>query len=109
MQIGVQSLNKEESEVMEKSDVKSFSINDFLKQNIKLEKPVHLTIDMDVFDPSCVETGLPEGMLKPQEVFAVLEKIDCDSLDITEIADSKLPSKTGFLAAEIIKKILARK
>ena len=74
-----------------------------------LERPIHLTVDIDVFDPSYVETGLPEGRLKPEDVFAMLERIDCDSMDITEIADNSLPSKTGFLAADIIKLILSKK
>jgi len=109
IQIGVQSWNKEELEIKEKFGVKSFGINEFLKADTKFEKPIHLTIDIDVFDPSYVETGLPEGSAKPEEMLAILEKIDCDSLDIVEIADNKLPSKTGFLAAKLIKKILSKK
>ena len=105
IQIGVQSLNKEELEV---KNVERFSIEEFLKAKPKLEKPVHLTIDVDVFDPSYVETGLPEGKLKPEKVLALIDKIDCDSLDIVEIADNKLPSKTGFLVAQIIKKVLSK-
>jgi agmatinase len=109
IQIGVITMNKEEKALIKKGDIKSFSVNEFLKKNIKLEKPVHLTIDVDVFDPSYVETGLPEGRLKPEEVFSLLEKIDCNSMDIVEIADDRLPSKSGFLAAEIIKRVLAKK
>ena len=107
IQIGVQSWNKEEIEI--KENIESLSINDFLKANIKLENPIHLTIDIDVFDPSYVETGLPEGSAKPGEILAVLEKINCDSLDIVEIADDKLPSKTGFLAAKLIKNVLSKR
>lgn len=106
IQIGVQSLSKEELGV---NNIERFTIDEFLNASPKLEKPVHLTIDVDVFDPSYVETGLPEGRLKPEAVFSLIEKIDCDSLDIVEIADNKLPSKTGFLAAHIIKKILEKK
>jgi agmatinase len=110
IQIGVQSWSKEELEFIKgNSSIQSLDINSFLKQNIKLEKPVHLTIDIDVFDPSYVETGLPEGIAKPEEILAVMEKIDCNSLDIVEIADDKLPSKTGFLAAKLIKKVLSKK
>jgi arginase family enzyme len=109
IQVGVQSTNKEELEVIEEKKIECFSIDDFLKGEIKMEKPVHLTIDVDVFDPSYVETGLPEGSAKPEEIFAVLKKIDCDSLDIVEIADDRLPSKTGFLAAKLIKAVLAKR
>ena len=41
-------------------------------------------------------------------ILKIIEKIPCSSLDITEIADDKLPSKSGFLAAEIIKRVLAK-
>ncbi|MCD6215537.1 MAG: arginase family protein [Candidatus Aenigmarchaeota archaeon] len=78
----------------------------------KLEGPVHLTIDMDVFDPSYVRTGLPEpGGLKPKEVFGLIDKIfdyKVKSMDIVEIADHSLPSKTGFLAAQLIKRALSK-
>ena len=111
IQIGVQSLSKDEKKFIEDNhNIQSFALNQFLKKkNIKLEKPVHLTIDVDVFDPSYVETGLPEGTAKPEEILKIIEKIPCSSLDITEIADDKLPSKSGFLAAEIIKRVLAKK
>ena len=110
IQIGVQSWSKDELEFIKaNASVESFTVDDFLKRKIKLEKPIHLTIDIDVFDPAYVETGLPEGSAKPEEVFALLEKIDCDSLDIVEIADDKLPSKTGFLAAKLIKKVLSKR
>jgi arginase family enzyme len=108
IQVGVQSWSKEEVNTVKKRHIKSLSISDFLKKKIKMKKPVHLTIDMDVFDPSYVETGLPEGSAKPEEIIKVLEKINCSSLDIVEIAGNELPSKTGFLAAKLIKNVLKR-
>jgi len=108
IQVGVNSLNREEYEYSKQSEnVKNVSIGEL--KGMKFEGPVHLTIDIDVLDASYVETGLPEGKMKLDELFDALKNIDCDSMDIVEIADDKLPSKTGFIAADIIKTILAKK
>jgi len=109
IQIGVTSLNKEELPDKNKN-ITLMSIKEFLKDTPEIEEPVHLTVDIDVFDPSYVVTGLPEGKAKPKKIWkvidAILEKTKISSMDIVEIADDKLPSKTGFLAAEIISRIL---
>lgn len=102
IQIGSRSLNKEEREYKSENNIEDKLEN--------LEKPIHLTIDMDVFDPAYVKTGLPEpNGLTPENVFEILKKIDPDSMDVTEIADNSLPSKTGFLASKCILKILENK
>lgn len=111
VQIGVRSLNIEEDEFIAKSkNIRMFTLKEFLETKHRLEKPVHLTIDMDVFDPAYVVTGLPEPEgLKPKDVFDVLEKIPkLRSVDITEIGDNSLPSKTGFLAGHLIKRVLEK-
>lgn len=110
IQIGVRTWNREESDFVRKSkNVSALSVEEFMKSKIKIERPVHLSIDVDVFSPAFVETGLPEGSMTPEQAFRIIDKVRCDSLDITEIADNKLPSKTGFLAAEIIKRVLAKR
>ncbi|MFH0832628.1 MAG: arginase family protein [Candidatus Aenigmatarchaeota archaeon] len=109
VQIGVTTHNKEELEFIKKSRIQNFTPEQFMKSKLTFQRPVHLTIDVDVFSPQYVETGLPEGAMTPKEIFKILGKISCDSLDIVEIADNRLPSKSGFLAAEIIKRVLARR
>jgi arginase family enzyme len=110
IQIGVKTWNKEENDFVKGSkNVTPLTMEEFMKKKITMERPVHLTIDIDVFDSCYVETGLPEGRATPEEIFKLLEKISPDSMDITEISDDRLPSKTGFLAAEIIKRILSKK
>ncbi len=110
IQIGVRTWNREESDFVKKNkNISSFTAEEFMKSIIKIERPVHLSIDVDVFSPAFVETGLPEGNMTPEQAFKIIKKIDCDSMDITEISDNKLPSKTGFLAAEMIKKVLAKR
>lgn len=107
IQIGVVSWNKEELDVKEKKGIISCSADEFLNEEIKLEDPVHLTVDIDVLEN--VETGLPEGSMKFETLIHLLEKIQCSSMDIVEIADDKLPSATGFKAAHIIMKVLSRR
>ncbi len=106
MQLGVRSWSKEDdlSRAEQIKDVANIP---------KLAGPVHLTVDMDVFDPPYVQTGLPEpGGLRPEQVFAIIDSIcnyNIGSMDIVEIADRSLPSNTGFLAAQIIKRVLSKK
>ena len=107
IQIGLNAVSEEEKKFLARSkNIQTLSVADFLKFKPNIEKPVHLTIDMDVFDPSYVEAGFPEGNAKPDDVFAVLGRIVPQSMDIVEINDDRLPSKTAFLAAELIKRVL---
>ena len=102
---------EEEAELAANRNILSLSPEAFLEIGPSLEQPIHLSIDVDVFDPSYVVTGLPEGRLKPEQVWPILERLApfATSMDIVEIADAQLPSKTGFLAAQIVKAVLERK
>ena len=106
IQIGVTTWNREEKENLDKNNIDFYETDDFLKKDLKLVEPVHLTIDIDVLEGTA--TGLPEGRLSMDTLLKILNKIQCDSLDIVEIADDKLPSKTGFMAAHIIKDVLSK-
>jgi len=89
-----------------------------MKKNNKIKrsgKNAYITIDMDVFSPEYVDVGFPvfenpESSFTPKKLFEKIEKI-CKKykiigVDITEISDNKILSKTGFLACEIIKNLL---
>jgi len=108
IQIGVTNYMEEDDPAIKENGVVVINTLEDLEKS-KLEKPIHLSIDVDVLKPVHVETGFPEGKMEPEQLFAFLEKIECDSLDIVEIADDRLPSKTGFLAAEIIMRVLAKR
>ncbi|MBI2578721.1 MAG: arginase family protein [Candidatus Aenigmarchaeota archaeon] len=108
VQIGVRVLEEEERKNAESGSVLDVKTPEQLSQ-AKIERPVHLTVDMDVFNPAYVETGFPEGKMEPKEFFEFLKHINPDSMDIVEIADDRLTSKSGWLAAEIIKNVLGRK
>lgn len=107
IQVGVTTWNREEAENAKKNSIEFYKSDDFIKNKIKLEPPVHLTIDIDVL--AGAETGLPEGRMSLDTSLQIMEKINCDSMDITEIADYSLPSKTGFMAAHIIKSVLSKR
>lgn len=104
---GVRSFSEDEE--------KNFEIRT-LKEEESVEDPIYLTIDIDVFDPCFVDTGFPtfgesgKG-ISPREFFNIVTNIVRNqkviALDIVEISDNKIPSKTGMLASEIIKEILA--
>lgn len=104
IQIGVKSYSPYEKRVIKKHGIEKFTLDSF-PQKIKLKPPVHLTLDVDIFHNAYVETGFPEGYAMPQQVLDIIEQIKCDSLDIVEIADDRLPSKTGFIAAEVVKTV----
>jgi len=72
-----------------------------------VEQPCHLSIDIDVLDPSLVKTGIPEGIMDKKTFFSLVDKVRCASMDVVEICDSSLPSSTAFIAAEAIKIVLA--
>jgi len=106
IQIGVTTWNREEKENLRKNNIEFYETEDFIKKHIELKQPVHLTIDMDVLHGA--ETGLPEGRMGIDTLLSILDKVNCSWMDITEIADDKLPSMTGFAAAHIIKKVLSK-
>lgn len=74
------------------------------------KEPIYLTIDMDVFDPCYVETGFPvSNGMTPKDVFEIIEMMrgkKIIGMDINEISSRSLPSKTGFLAAELVRKAI---
>lgn len=103
VQIGTRSCSEDEEMVARELGIKN-SLED-------VKEPIYLTVDVDVFDPCYVNTGLPAyGGLLLKDVFEIIKKLNGKKIigmDITEIAENTLPSKTGFLASEIIKKVLS--
>lgn len=79
----------------------------------KLEGPVYVTLDVDVFDPAYApETGFPEpNGLTPKEAFVLLDKIfvarKVIGMDVTEVASDKLNCATARLAAHTLIRALS--
>lgn len=93
----------------EEKTCKKFKIKKDLK---KLEGPVYLTIDMDVFDPAYApDTGYmePNGM-KPEQVFKIIDQVfkkKVIGMDIMEISSREINNPTASLAARVILRALS--
>lgn len=104
--LGVRDWTAELEERMKKLNVQT-------KLPSRLEGPVYVTIDMDVFDPAYApETGFPEpNGLAPKEVFGLLDKVFAAAgvigFDITEICSDRLNCPTANLAARVVVRALA--
>ena len=107
--VGTRTWNKEEKEYAKRNGIECYTVEEFAKKSLDL-KDFHLSIDVDIFDPAYVETGLPEtNGATPEQIIKIIEALPKPtSMDITEIADNKLPSKTGFLAGKLILKVLEK-
>ncbi len=106
IQLGITTWNREEKENLGKNNIDFYEAEAFLKGNVEIEPPVHLTTDIDVLQGAA--TGLPEGRMTMDVLMQILDRIDCNSMDIVEIADDRLPSPTGFVAAQMVKKVLSK-
>jgi agmatinase len=97
VQRGVRSFSKEEKSTME-------------KLGEKIHGKTYLTIDLDVFDPSIApETGLPEpdGWMFSEFCSNLGGVRNLVAADLVEFTPKGFNSQTGFLAANVIKKILS--
>ncbi len=88
------------------------TLSDLKSRAGRLKRPVHITLDVDVLDIQYVTTGLPEpNGITPTELFKVIESVGkyASSMDIVEMSGHCLPSKTGIIAANAVKKFLVSK
>ena len=113
-QVGVRSGHQDEY-TFAKSNTKLFPFNSdtFLKNLDALsDKPVYLTIDLDVFDPSLIPgTGTPEaGGIFFQEFISVLKSISNINIvgaDIVELSPQIDPTNTStIVASKILRELL---
>ena len=101
MQYGVRST---ENGIKPKND-----FDNFLNEVSKMDK-YHVSLDIDVLDLQYVETGLPEpDGISPAQLFEIMKHVGkkAMSLDIVEMSGRCLPSKTGIMAANAVKKFLS--
>jgi agmatinase len=110
IQVGARSFSPEEKEFADKNtNVKTLQ----WLRGFTSKKPVYMTIDMDVFDPSFapgVSTPEPEG-ITPGEYFEALKKLQ-DKLDVVgfDVVETCPPHDTSditsLLAAKVVKETL---
>lgn len=123
--IGSRALDPKEEELLEKMKINVFSmkeikerglkvvIEDAIKAAAKGTKGIHVSFDLDVFDPSIapdVSTPVPGGLLKKdiKTIARAFKDQDLVSIDAMEINPPKSdePSQTALLAAELITSLL---
>lgn len=92
LQIGVTSWSKEEEDFVEKSNaVHAIDAKMFLRNDVVLEGPVHLSVDIDVLRNA--NTGYPQGAMDMKTLLKIINKIGCSSMDIVEICSEKVLNK----------------
>lgn len=113
-QVGVRSGHQDEY-TFAKSNTKLFPFNSdtFLKNlDAFSDKPVYLTIDLDVFDPSLIPgTGTPEaGGIFFQEFISILKRIKNINIvgaDMVELSPQIDPTNTStIVASKILRELL---
>lgn len=114
--VGIRSLAKEEQELLKKTDcffahhLQGDWMNEVLK---KLEGPIYLTFDFDVFDSSLMpSTGTPEpGGLQWNEALTFLRKVSDKcfivGFDLVELCPNPHNKAPDFLAAKLLYKLLS--
>jgi len=113
-QVGIRSGSREEFSFAEKNThLFKFGIREFLKVVEDLQdKPVYLTIDLDVFDPSLISgTGTPEaGGIFFQDYIELLQQIKDINIvgaDIVELAPQIDPTNVStIVASKILREML---
>ena len=113
-QVGIRSGSREEFSFAEKNThLFKFGIQEFLKVLKDLrQKPIYLTIDLDVFDPSLIRgTGTPEagGIFFQDyiELLQMIKDINIVGADIVELAPQIDPTNVStIVASKILRELL---
>jgi len=113
-QVGIRSGSKEEFQYARKNTrLFQFHVRDFLQSMEDLrEKPIYLTIDLDVFDPSLIRgTGTPEaGGIFFQDYIEVLKRLDTFNIvgaDVVELAPQIDPTQVStIVTSKILRELL---
>ena len=114
VQVGIRTQNKHLDAQAKKFNVEIISMKDFDKQlKLKFEKPLYISLDMDVFDPACapgVSHHEPGGMTSRQ-VIDLVQQLEADVVgaDIVEYnPDRDIKGMTAYLAAKMLKEIASK-
>ena len=113
-QFGIRSMTKEEHEFANKHTIlEKFSANTVLEAKAKIkDKPVYITIDLDVLDPSIFSgTGTPEsgGLTYKELQKAILDMkgLNIVGLDVNELSPDYDHSKVSTITAcKVIRELL---
>ncbi|MEL6254508.1 MAG: agmatinase [Bacteroidota bacterium] len=114
IQVGIRNVSKHHQEQAEKFDVDIITMRELDKMyDIKLEGPVYLSLDIDVFDPAFVPgvSHHEPGGMNPREFINAFHKLELDLIgaDIVEYNPFRDVSDiTAALAAKMLKEIAGK-
>jgi arginase family enzyme len=113
VQVGIRTMVPHQREQAERFGVEVIEMRNWKEGlDFKIEGPLYLSLDMDVFDPGFapgVSHHEPGGMT-PRDVLKIIQNIDAKLVgaDIVEYNPERDPiGITGMLAAKLYKEILA--
>jgi len=119
VQVGIRSLSADEYDVIKARNIPCFFAHQLSAKNGwrevvgRLGPEVYISIDLDVFDPSCMPAvGTPEpGGMTWQEVTALLREVARDrqvvGFDVMELLPIPHLAAPDFLAARLVYKLLS--
>lgn len=112
VQIGIRTLNKHQREQAERFGVEQLEMRDFGRVSVGFERPLYVSIDMDVFDPAFAPgvSHHEPGGLAPRDVIDLLLDLDVPLLgaDVVEYnPDRDINGVTAVLAAKLVKELAA--
>jgi agmatinase len=118
VQVGIRSMCVEEVPFIEPENI--FYAHDIVGRNdwyeqvaSRIEGPVYLTIDLDVFDPSVLpSTGTPEpGGMVYYEVYRflryIIDRFTIIGMDVNELCPIQGEKSSDFLASKLIYQIIS--
>ena len=114
VQVGIRTLNTHQAEQAEKYKVEILQMKNLNISSIrKFENPLYISLDMDAFDPAFAPgvSHHEPGGLSSRQVIDLIQNIDAEVIgaDIVEYNPIKdFQSMTAFLAAKMMKEILAK-
>ncbi len=114
VQVGIRSVCKTDFEYMKKEKIETHYGNKFDIDRIleKLSDEVYITVDLDCFDPSIMPAvGTPEpGGLSWEQVLEITKRVGKEKkvvgFDVVELAPIHGETRSDFLAAKLIYKLL---
>lgn len=114
VQVGIRTLNPHQREQAKKFGVETHEMRNLdLSKIPKFQNPVYISLDLDAFDPAFAPgvSHQEPGGLTPRQVIALIQNLDTELIgaDIVEYNPTQDVQKTtAFLAAKMVKEILAK-
>lgn len=114
VQVGIRTLNPHQEEQAKKFKVEIHQMKDIARWAIpKFANPVYISLDLDAIDPAYAPgvSHQEPGGLSSRQVIRIIQELDAEVVgaDIVEYNPTRdIQDMTAFLAAKLLKEILAK-